>query len=129
MLISVHIVLHIILNFILFDFVCLQFVFGFFSFLILLCCEGATAAFRASMVPIHASFGLTTFMLAIATCLTGLTEKAIFTLGYVTSIETYFSYTTGRKLLYSLRYCNIEFIYSYLFTYRPLIKGNNYLIF
>ncbi|XP_049778852.1 transmembrane ascorbate-dependent reductase CYB561 isoform X1 [Schistocerca cancellata] len=58
----------------------LQFVVGFFSFLILLCCEGATAAFRASLVPIHASFGITTFMLAVATCLTGLTEKAFFKL-------------------------------------------------
>lgn len=56
---------------------------GFFSFLILLCCEGATAAFRAAMVPIHASFGLTTFMLAIAACLTGLTQKTISVLGYV----------------------------------------------
>ncbi|XP_046389632.1 plasma membrane ascorbate-dependent reductase CYBRD1 isoform X2 [Ischnura elegans] len=56
------------------------FIVGFFSFLILLCCEGATAAFRASLVPIHASFGITTFMLAVATCLTGLTEKALFTL-------------------------------------------------
>jgi cytochrome b561 len=60
-----------------------QFVVGFFSFLILLCCEGATAAFRASLVPIHATFGITTFMLAVATCLTGLTEKAFFELGYV----------------------------------------------
>ncbi|KAL1138262.1 hypothetical protein AAG570_009951 [Ranatra chinensis] len=59
----------------------LQFVVGFFSFLVLLCCESATANFRASLVPIHATFGLTTFMLAIATCLTGLTEKAYFSLG------------------------------------------------
>lgn len=58
-----------------------QFVVGFFSFLILLCCEGSTAAFRASLVPIHATFGITTFMLAVATCLTGLTEKAFFELG------------------------------------------------
>ncbi|XP_018575413.1 cytochrome b reductase 1 isoform X4 [Anoplophora glabripennis] len=59
----------------------IQFVVGFFSFLVLLCCEGATAGFRASLVPIHASFGLTTFMLAIAAAVTGLTEKAIFSLG------------------------------------------------
>ncbi|KAK7865795.1 hypothetical protein R5R35_001261 [Gryllus longicercus] len=54
----------------------LQFVVGFFSFLVLLCCEGATAAFRAALVPVHAAFGITTFMLAIATCLTGLSHKA-----------------------------------------------------
>lgn len=59
----------------------IQFVIGFFSFLILLCCEGATAGFRAAMVPIHASFGLTTFFLAIAACVTGLTEKTLFKLG------------------------------------------------
>ncbi|XP_044753982.1 plasma membrane ascorbate-dependent reductase CYBRD1 isoform X2 [Coccinella septempunctata] len=59
----------------------IQFVIGFFSFLILLCCEGATAGFRSAMVPIHASFGLTTFMLAIAACVTGLTEKVMFKLG------------------------------------------------
>ncbi|ENN83480.1 hypothetical protein YQE_00162, partial [Dendroctonus ponderosae] len=59
----------------------IQFVVGFFSFLILLCCEGATAGFRAALVPIHASFGLTTFVLAIAASVTGLTEKALFTLG------------------------------------------------
>ncbi|KAJ3625585.1 hypothetical protein MTP99_016148 [Tenebrio molitor] len=65
----------------------IQFVVGFFSFLILLCCEGATAGFRASLVPIHASFGLTTFMLAIAACLTGLTEKVFFSLGsYYTTL-------------------------------------------
>jgi len=58
----------------------IQFVVGFFSFLVLLCCEGATAAFRAALVPIHASFGLTTFFLAIAACVTGLTEKALWTL-------------------------------------------------
>ncbi|KAK9501738.1 hypothetical protein O3M35_012411 [Rhynocoris fuscipes] len=59
----------------------LQFVVGFFSFLLLLCCESSTAGFRASLVPIHATFGLTTFMMAIATCLTGLTQKAFFTFG------------------------------------------------
>ncbi|XP_076251966.1 cytochrome b561 family member no extended memory isoform X5 [Rhynchophorus ferrugineus] len=58
----------------------IQFVFGFFSFLILLCCEGATASFRSALVPIHASFGLTTFMLAIAAAVSGLTEKALFSL-------------------------------------------------
>lgn len=66
---------------------CFQFVVGFFSFLVLLCCDSATASFRAALVPIHAAFGLTTLMLAIATCLTGLTEKAIFTLGFVFNIK------------------------------------------
>ncbi|CAL8074978.1 unnamed protein product [Orchesella dallaii] len=58
----------------------IQFVVGFFSFLILLCCEGATAACRASLVPTHATFGLITFVMAAATAVTGLTEKALFEL-------------------------------------------------
>ncbi|CAH2011946.1 unnamed protein product [Acanthoscelides obtectus] len=66
----------------------IQFVVGFFSFLVLLCCEGATAGFRASLVPIHASFGLTTFILAIAAALTGLTEKVMFTLGSLKNTAT-----------------------------------------
>ncbi|XP_057378375.1 transmembrane ascorbate-dependent reductase CYB561-like isoform X4 [Daphnia carinata] len=54
---------------------------GFFSFLILLCCEARTAALRAALVPVHATFGLVTFLMAIATSLTGITEKAINSLG------------------------------------------------
>jgi hypothetical protein len=61
----------------------IQLVVGFFSFLILLCCEARTAALRAALVPVHATFGLITFLMAIATCLTGITEKAINSLGLV----------------------------------------------
>ena len=59
-----------------------QFIVGFFSFLLLLCCESATASFRASLVPIHSTFGITTFVMAVATCCSGLTEKAFFVLRY-----------------------------------------------
>jgi len=38
----------------------LQFVGGFFSFLLLLRCERATASFRASLVPVHSTFGILT---------------------------------------------------------------------
>jgi len=58
----------------------LQFIVGFFSFLLLLCCESATASFRAALVPIHSTFGITTFVMAVATSCTGLVEKAFFTL-------------------------------------------------
>merc|ERR1719225_850845 len=58
----------------------LQFIVGFFSFLLLLCCESATASFRAALVPIHSTFGITTFVMAVATSCTGLIEKAFFTL-------------------------------------------------
>ncbi|XP_037801491.1 cytochrome b ascorbate-dependent protein 3-like isoform X3 [Penaeus monodon] len=53
---------------------------GFFSFWLLLCCEQGTASFRSGLVPVHATFGIITFMLAIATCVTGYTEKAFFVL-------------------------------------------------
>lgn len=58
-------------------------IFFFFinSFLILLCCENATYKFRSMMVPIHASVGVATFMLAVAACITGLTQKALHDLG------------------------------------------------
>jgi hypothetical protein len=63
----------------------LQFIVGFFSFLLLLCCESATASFRANLVPIHSTFGITTFVMAVATCCSGLTEKAFFTLSSQTA--------------------------------------------
>jgi len=58
-----------------------QFIVGFFSFLVLLCCESRTAACRAALVPTHATFGIITFVMAAATCVTGITEKAFFALG------------------------------------------------
>jgi len=58
----------------------IQFVVGIFSFLLLLCCESATAGFRAALVPLHSTFGTSTFLLAIATAVAGLTEKAFFEL-------------------------------------------------
>lgn len=62
-----------------------QYAVGFFSFLLLLICNKGTAGFRASLVPVHAAFGILTFVLGVCACLTGLTEKAIFSLGYVES--------------------------------------------
>ncbi|XP_071538936.1 plasma membrane ascorbate-dependent reductase CYBRD1-like isoform X2 [Panulirus ornatus] len=58
----------------------LQLVVGFFSFWLLLCCEQGTAKFRSGLVPVHTTFGIITFMLAIATAVTGYTEKAFFVL-------------------------------------------------
>jgi len=58
----------------------LQFLVGIFSFLLLLCCESSTARYRAALVPIHSTMGTTTFLLAVATAVAGLTEKAFFQL-------------------------------------------------
>uniref|UniRef100_T1JPC0 Cytochrome b561 domain-containing protein n=1 Tax=Strigamia maritima TaxID=126957 RepID=T1JPC0_STRMM len=55
----------------------IQFIVGFFSFLVLLCCDSKTASFRSKLQPIHTHFGLATFLLAIGTCVTGLTQKVI----------------------------------------------------
>ncbi|XP_067132351.1 plasma membrane ascorbate-dependent reductase CYBRD1-like, partial [Centruroides vittatus] len=51
-----------------------QLLFGFFTFLVFLCCETATAKFRQRLLPTHITFGLIVFSLAIASCVTGLTE-------------------------------------------------------
>ncbi|EDW08346.1 plasma membrane ascorbate-dependent reductase CYBRD1 isoform X1 [Drosophila mojavensis] len=53
----------------------LQFVIGFLTFLVLLCCDNKTYSCRSAMVPIHASLGLANFWLAIATAVTGIIEK------------------------------------------------------
>jgi len=58
----------------------IQFLVGIFSFLLLLCCESSTARYRAALVPIHSTVGTTTFLLAVATAVAGLTEKAFFEL-------------------------------------------------
>lgn len=57
--------------------VSLQFTLGLFTFVVLLCCRTATSACRLRcFAPIHATLGLCTFTLAIATCLTGLQQRA-----------------------------------------------------
>lgn len=58
----------------------IQFLVGIFSFLLLLCCESSTARYRAALVPIHSTVGTTTFLLAVATAVAGITEKAFFQL-------------------------------------------------
>lgn len=49
-----------------------------------------TYSCRGAMVPIHASLGLATFLLAIASCISGLTQKAIWTLEYVFDTDILF---------------------------------------
>ncbi|XP_032572152.1 cytochrome b reductase 1 isoform X6 [Drosophila sechellia] len=67
--------LHSWLGFVTMGMFVLQFVIGFFSFLVMLCCENKTYSCRSAMVPIHASLGLANFWLAIASSVTGLIEK------------------------------------------------------
>jgi hypothetical protein len=83
---SVPCIFAFLLDFLYFLFI-FQFVVGFFSFMILLCCEGATGAFRAALVPVHGTAGLTIFMMGVATAVTGLTEKAIFSLKLVLKVR------------------------------------------
>jgi hypothetical protein len=54
----------------------LQFIFGFISFLVLLCCEKATAGYRTKVLPTHQTMGLVIYSLAVAACLTGLLQTA-----------------------------------------------------
>ena len=46
-----------------------------------------TATFRAKLIPYHTTFGLIVFVLAAATAVAGLTEKAIFSLRYKSNVE------------------------------------------
>uniref|UniRef100_A0A1B6DWF8 Cytochrome b561 domain-containing protein n=1 Tax=Clastoptera arizonana TaxID=38151 RepID=A0A1B6DWF8_9HEMI len=55
----------------------LQYVFGFLGFLY----PKFSDSLRAAMLPVHVYLGLTAFVLACATSLMGLTEKAIFSIG------------------------------------------------
>ncbi|XP_028134842.1 plasma membrane ascorbate-dependent reductase CYBRD1 isoform X5 [Diabrotica virgifera virgifera] len=99
----------------------LQFVVGFFSFLVLLCCEGATAGFRAALVPIHASFGLTTFMLAIAASLTGLTQKVWLVL----KPEEYTAWKEEGIIINSLAMALVALAILVSFAVRsPTLKGD-----
>ncbi|XP_055374088.1 uncharacterized protein LOC129607252 isoform X2 [Condylostylus longicornis] len=75
----------------------LQFVVGFFSFLILLCCENYTYSCRSAMVPIHASFGVVTLMLAIATALTGILDA--YDENTKPELEKYVMKSTGMVLV------------------------------
>ncbi|XP_076360833.1 plasma membrane ascorbate-dependent reductase CYBRD1-like [Tachypleus tridentatus] len=52
----------------------LQFIVGFTSFLVLLCCDTRTAKFRQQLLPTHVTFGLIIFSMAVAACVTGLTQ-------------------------------------------------------
>ncbi|XP_030560627.1 cytochrome b reductase 1 isoform X3 [Drosophila novamexicana] len=67
--------LHSWLGFVTMGMFLLQFVIGFFTFLVMLCCENKTYSCRSAMVPIHASLGLANFWLAIATSVSGIIEK------------------------------------------------------
>jgi len=58
----------------------LQFVVGFISFLVLLCCEKGTARYRANLLPTHRTFGLIIFSLAASACVTGILQTARFRL-------------------------------------------------
>ena len=58
---------------------CLQWVAGCVSFLY----PGLQTPLRASYMPLHVFFGIAAFVGAIASCLLGLNEKAIFALQLV----------------------------------------------
>jgi len=65
----------------------LQLLVGLFSFLALLACESGTAVFRAGLVPIHAIMGTATFIMALATAICGLMERAF--LSYSTNYTSW----------------------------------------
>lgn len=54
----------------------LQFLVGFVSFLVLLCCEKATSSYRARLLPTHVTMGLIIFSMGVITCISGLFQTA-----------------------------------------------------
>ncbi|XP_013777779.2 cytochrome b ascorbate-dependent protein 3-like [Limulus polyphemus] len=58
----------------------LQFIVGFVSFLVLLCCDATTTKFRQQLLPTHKTFGVIIFSMAVAACVTGLTQSARYRL-------------------------------------------------
>ncbi|XP_076319765.1 plasma membrane ascorbate-dependent reductase CYBRD1-like isoform X2 [Tachypleus tridentatus] len=67
----------------------LQFIFGFIVFLILLCCDASTTKFRDQLLPTHVTFGLIIFGMAVAACVTGLTQTARYRLSGTDGNENY----------------------------------------
>lgn len=59
----------------------IQFIIGIFTFFVLRCCTDGSFQFRKGMVPVHATFGVFTFLLGIGTILTGFGQKTHFDLG------------------------------------------------
>lgn len=62
-----------------------QFIAGFTAYLF----PGASPHLRKAMMPYHRANGLLIFALAVATCLTGLNEKAIFSVPDYTSVHSW----------------------------------------
>jgi len=54
-----------------------QFLTGFISFLY----PGLSSSLRKALLPVHVIFGTTTFVMGLVSAMTGLTEKAIWTMG------------------------------------------------
>lgn len=63
---------------------CLQYVVGFAAFLV----PGAKDSLRAAIMPLHIYFGLFGFVLAIASAVMGITEKAIFSIPNYSSLPS-----------------------------------------
>lgn len=59
---------------------CLQFIVGFISFLVLLCCDKATRSYRSRLIPIHTTFGLIIYHMSAAAALTGIIQLARYRL-------------------------------------------------
>ncbi|CAH0772507.1 unnamed protein product [Bemisia tabaci] len=55
-----------------------QFTGGVLSFVLTNCCSGMAQRIREGFIPIHATLGMTTLLMAISTALTGLTQRILY---------------------------------------------------
>jgi len=86
---------------------CCQFVVGFVSFLI----PGLRMNLRAAYLPIHVYFGLGIFLMAVATALTGIMEKAIFSLN-----DDYQKFLPEGVLVNCLGLCLLLFAFTVVYV-------------
>ncbi|GIY04431.1 cytochrome b reductase 1 [Caerostris darwini] len=100
----------------------LQFVAGFFSFLVLLCCDVATAKFRQTMLPAHVTFGLITFVVGAIATLTGLTQSSRYRLSGKDGKPNYKDFPDQGIIVNVLAMC----IIATVITIPYIIRNSNY---
>lgn len=93
-----------------------QFIVGFVSFLILLCCDKATSTFRAKLLPTHITFGLTIYHLAVAAALSGILQTARYRLRWVVDLSHFdilFCTKKWYQLLHDVLFSTLSFSFSF----------------
>lgn len=76
-----------------------QFLFGFFSFFLTLCCRKLTQRMRAKALPIHRTFAMIVLCASVATVISGLSQLARFQLNGLDGKDNYRDLTISSILI------------------------------